>query len=219
MRNSLLLAVLAGLAIASPLAAAQQSSSLVLYADSPTEAIGAHPTTVSAVAIFTADYTAATAIHGIPVEYVVTAAPEWLSVTLSPASDVFPTPQAPSGGAAYSVARTFQVTMMTSHDLTERLSGVLEITAITGASPMGRSTEGRMTIPVVSAVETPCPEHVAADAAAPSETPFESASPEAGEVTVQQAGATPLPTPWLVVAAFGLVGAGVAIVLRQRTQR
>lgn len=222
MRTPLLLVALAGLALAAPLVSAQQSASLTIYAETPSEIISGTPTTVAGTAIFTADYTAILGVSGIPVAYSISAMPEWATVVISPSSDVFPMPSTPGFGLSYTAARQFQVTIMTSHDLPAWQTGLIEITATTEAATLGRSAVAKTTIPV-TAGPSHCPEApleaategAAPPLAAPEESPTAAPS-EGGEVTVQQAATSPVSTPWLVVAAFGLVGASVGIVLRQR---
>lgn len=223
----LLLVALAGLALGAPLAGAQQNASLTIHLQVPDEPVprGAALHTTGIVTL-TTDWTAfVSSPNGVPVTYSVTKAPAWASVVVSPATDVFPAPSHPPIGVAYSTQRQITITIAGAEQTTEPELGTIEIGATTSAGALGRSATalGSMIVKLAPVEEpTPCPEHEAlasqdAAATAPEPAIQASASPEeGGEVTVQQAGASPVSTPWLVVGAFGLVGAGVGIVVRQR---
>jgi hypothetical protein len=225
MKTPLLLIALAGLALATPLAAAQQSSSVTVQLVPPERPLSADkPSIATGTVFYVADLTAYASLSGIPVQYAVTRAPAWASVVVTPANDVFPVPSTPS--VTYVTARSITLTIAIAADAPAGAVDVIEITAMAGAAPLGRSAEGLGSFLVTTAAAprpTPCPD---APAAAP-ESATAPASPargaearvtpqEGGEVTVQQAAASPVSTPWLVVGAFGLVGAGVGIVIRRR---
>lgn len=213
MKNALLLAALAGLVLVAMPAEAQQTATLTLTMSPPERALTADEpqVTLQGVAVYTADATAYLALVGIPVSYHVTKAPAWASVTISPATDVFPVPSTPS--PTYSAARAFTVVVNADPNAVGEAIDQIEITATTAAAIAGKSTTGKNTVPIrlMMATEEPCDvEHPL-----PAETQPAAAEP-APEVQVQSSAATPVATRWIVVAGFGLVGAGIGLVLRRR---
>lgn len=229
-----LLPILAALALVAFLpapAAAQQSGALVLTTGTPDALRPDGFVTYTVQATLTVDYTAALALSGIPVTYVVENKPAWASVTLSPASDVFPPPPAgyvPSG-FAYQQVRILQVTIAAGPDApTVDVYEALELGAITSPGMFGQPIYGRGSTVVfydAPEEEPPCPEHAFTDAqiaqmtatAVDAYNEHEAKDSESSDdVSVQSTGASPVPVAGIAVAGFALVGAGVGLLLRRR---
>ena len=232
----LVVAALAVLTFLPTPAQAQQSSSIVLALNPPAEALTKDTMlTFSGTVVYTADYTAMLALSGIPVSYSVVNAPAWASVVVSPASDVFPMPSHPGMGASYSVARTITVTVTLAHAMAEDATGAIEIAATTRAAPLGHAATGVGAVPILyDAPEEDCHELSEAELLAmareaanayveQSGTDITTDAPttDAGsdELHVQTGGASTLPVPWIAVAGFALVGAGVGLILKKRLGR
>lgn len=218
-------------------AQAQQTGSLVLVLNAPERALhGDDFVTVTGIATLTVDYTAVLAVSGIPVTYTVTKAPAWATVIVTPGSDVFPGPYAPMPGLAYSVTRAFSMTISVADGPGQNVVDTIEITAVTEAAPLGRSFTGKASVPVsFYAEEEACEVHdgellaLAREAAneyaaakedsvdVTAEAPRKDASEP--ELHAQSGSATTLSIPWIAVAGFALVGAGVGLVLRRRLGR
>lgn len=231
MRTILLTALLLLSAAATiPAASAQQQGQLVISLQGPLEPLTEGAThVISGVAVLTVDITAYTAMSGIPVQYSVLF-PEWASAVVTPSSDVFQLPPVPPGMTSVTMMRPFQVMVTPVAALDEDKIDILSLHAVTSpSSPFGMSFSGRGDTQVAydapdkhdEECELLTAEEKAALLAAGAEAynayAEEQAADESGdEVTVQGAGATPLSTPWVVVAAFGLVGAGVGLALKRR---
>lgn len=225
---------LAALAIVASLpapAAAQQQGSLVLMLQLPEGLTPDATVSFLGTATLTVDYTAALAMTGIPVTYAVAEAPEWASVTIQPASDVFPPPSAAGPpGFAYTVTRTFQVVVSVADGPAEDAVAALLIDAWTTPSTVfGNSFYGSGATQVsFDAPDEPeeC-DHGLTDAqlaalkaeAVEAYNAMEAAQREdeaSGEVTTQSTGASPVTMSGLAVGGFALVGAGVGLLLRRR---
>lgn len=208
-----------------PHATAQQSSALVVSIAPPPDPVADRPVAAEGYAMLTADWTALTSLNGIPVTYSVSRAPEWATVLISPTNDVFPIPATPTPSASFTSVRSFQVTVILAHPVTETLTDLIEITATTQAGLLGRPTESKGAFTITAVGQHACPETTTpaegtGNAPAPTTLAEAHAQPDGNaDVTVQQAAAMPIPTPWIAVAAFGLVGAGVGVVLRDRMRR
>lgn len=212
-----------------PGAQAQQSAALVVALGVPEEALGEGAETITFVGrvTLTVDYTAILSPTGIPVTYTVTKQPEWASVIVSPSSDVFPAPTAPSGGMAYQAERAITITVTLAHEVTEDMRDEVEITASTTPAMLGKSATGKgSTLVAVVAPEEACPEHagltpaqmaLAADAVdAYNEYQAAKEDDASDEVTTQSAGASPVPLAGVALGGFALAGAIVGLVLRRR---
>lgn len=232
-----LLVALALLTIATILptpAAAQQQGSLVITIAAPEGPLRPGETlVVEGYATLTVDVTGMLSLTGIPVHYTAIA-PAWANAIVSPASDVFPTPPAPTAGLSYSVTRAFMVTIGAGEGPTHDVVEALQIQAQTAPSSFGQSFMGiGATALAWDAPDETCDElhgeellalaREAADeyaAAKEGQTDLATDAPRddaaSGELHVQTGGASPLALPWIAVAGFALVGAGVGLVLRRR---
>lgn len=218
-------------------AQAQQASQVTIVLNAPAEPLTAEGAlTFTGAVTYTADYTAMLALTGIPVQYTVSERPEWATVIVSPANDVFPAPAGAVNGPAYTVTRLITVTVTLAHALEEDASGAIVITATTSAAPLGQAATGQGAVPILyDAPEEECQQltdaqllemareaaneyaeksgNVDVPTAAPAtETPSD-------ELHVQSGGAAPLALPWVAVAGFAIVGAGVGLLLKKRLGR
>jgi len=217
-------------------AQAQQSAAITMALNPSDEPLRDDNVLVlTGVVTYTADWTGALTFTGTPVTYTITAAPEWASVVVSPASDMFPAPSSPQPGLAYTVSRQITITISLAEELARDATGVIELSAVTTAGIAGKSVSGKGAVPIrYDAPEKPCDEaHAqellalakrAADAYAAEQgagigASAPAASPRDDDVVVQSGSATPLPLPWGAVAAFGLAGAGVGLLMRRRLLR
>lgn len=220
-------------------AQAQQSAALTMTLAAPDAPLTAGALlSFHGVVTYTADYTAALSLSGTPVSYTVSAMPEWASVVVSPANDVFPGPNSPGFGLSYTATRMITITVTLARPLAEDASGAIEITAVSRPGMLGQSATGKASAPILyDAPDEPCDEAAhseellalareAADAYAKEQATQEDATtdvptgrPDAPteDLTVQNTGAQPLGAlPWIGLAGFALVGAGVGLVLRKR---
>lgn len=219
------LAVLLATLAALPHASAQQTGAVTVHLQAPTEAVREDGSiSFSGTVTFVSDYTAVTSLMGVPVQYMVTAAPEWASVVVSPASDVFPLPAA-GASPSYVATRTFTITVAAGQELPSDVTSLVQITATTTPGLLGKSFSGRgETLVHYDAPEhEDCPEgytteEVAAMAAeaADAYNAYQRDQSSSDDVTVQNAAASRLSVPWAAVAGFALVGAAVGLVLRRR---
>jgi len=229
------LLVLAALAALGPTASAQQSSYLALVIDAPLAPLteDARTVTLTGVATLTVDVTAYTSTSGIPVTYALQA-PPWMAALITPTTDSFPLPSTPPLGAAVTISRPFTITIVADaleSDATQKILAE----GWTTPSFLGTPAHGMgETIIVYDAPdpvdeEDECaltPEQKAALLAAGEDlrAQWEAEQEQAAgsgrdDVSVQNAGATLTPAPWVAVAAFGLVGAGVGLVLSRRSRK
>lgn len=212
-------------------AQAQQSGSVTVMLSAPTEALqqGSAPAVIPGVVTFTADITAALSPSGIPVTYTITKQPAWATVIVSPSTDMFPAPSAPTG-LSYAASRSILITVSVAHAPTADTTDVIELTATTGAAILGKSFVGIGAAPIAfDAPDEPCPEHAvtqeqlavwAAEATeAYNEYQASNADEPADELTVQNASASPISLPVMAIAGFALVGAGVGLLLKRRLHR
>lgn len=229
-----LLLVAASLAILAflPAGAHAQMSSAVVIRIEPAEGpiVDDSAIVLHAVVTYVADDLAALNVNGVPVEYTVTQAPAWATVTLTPPSDVFPPPAVAPAGASYVVTRTLTITVSATSDLDEDVTDFIEMSATTHPSaPLATSATGKGQVQVqyLGAEDEPCPEHagmtheemaaLAVDAAnAYNAEQREQQTGSSDDVAVQDASASRVPMPWIAVVGFALVGAGVGLVLRRK---
>jgi hypothetical protein len=229
-----LLALAAALAFAAFLPApaeAQSQSQLTIAMNAPAEVFNADTTVVSfsGITTYTGDPLQYTQLNGIPISYEVTKSPAWLSVTVSPASDVIPV-GTPSG-VTITAARVFVVTAILDPDFEGEDVDQIEVTVMQPASTLVSGASAKNAVPVVADVtaEEPCPEGAhadlltlageAADAYNAEQAQMrdeETTDGSSDEVSVQDTAVKPLSLPWLAVGGFALVGAGVGLVLRRR---
>lgn len=214
MKTALLLAALAGLVLVATPAEAQQSSSLIVMMNVPEQPLTAEQPriTFSGMIDYTADLTTYTSLSGIPVTYTVTKAPAWASVIISPATDIIPLPSTPS--FMFMASRPFTVIVDVGSNVTGELVDQIEVTATTTPGSFGKAATGKSAVPIRLDVAQDEPCDAAHPLAEPEAQP--AAAEPAPEVQVQSGSVTPLSTRWLVIAGFGLVGAGVGLVLRRR---
>lgn len=217
-------------------AAAQQSGNVTVTLNSPERALVAHDSvTTNGIVTLTVDYTAILGLTGIPVTYTITQAPAWATVVVSPSSDVFPAPMAPMPGLAYTVMRPITISISVADGPGADEIGVVELTAVTSAAPLGRSFAGKGVIPVsFDHVDEECHELNDAEilalareaaneyaanggVAAASDAPTTSASDP--ELHTQSTGASTLSLPWIAIVGFAIVGAGVGLLLKRRLGR
>lgn len=191
--------------------------------------------TFSGATMYTGDVGTYARMSGIPITYTVTKAPAWATVVVSPASDVIPAPAAPSG-LTYTAARSFQVTVVVDPMFVGQAIDQVEVTVTTGASTLGMPATSKTSVPVMADVgEEPCEvaDHQALfDAAVEAANAYNaeqadtfdetadvgSSRPSSAdpELITQDTGSKPVALPWIAVAGFALVGAGVGLVLRRR---
>lgn len=211
-------------------ASAQQQGAVTVQLNVPETPLADDLTriTFAGIVTFTTDVTASASTTGIPVSYTVTKQPEWASVIISPATDVFsfgmPT------GLSMTATKTVTIVVSLAKDPGEDLNGVIEITAETSPGPFGASFTGKGSTPIAydAPEEEPCAEgHLVTNAdweamaveAADAYNEYQASKAEedgGDEVSVQTGGASTLPMPWLIVGGFALIGAGVGLVLRRR---
>ena len=150
-----LLAVFVGSALLAlaPTAAAQQSASITVALNPPSESVKPlqSPITFSGTITFTADYTGVTGIIGIPVTYTVTKQPAWSTVLISPATDVFPVPSNAQPGAAYTQTKTITVTVTANDQAPAFQADQIEVTATTTNTAGGRPVSGKGNVPITAA--------------------------------------------------------------------
>ena len=215
--------VLAGLA---PTAQAQWTGpqyNIVLSITPPQDALTVDaPVAVVAGKIdFTGDPSTLLNTNGVPVEYTITKAPAWLAVVVSPSHDVIPLYMA--GGAIVTGSRTFTVSLHAANaTLDQSVLDVVEITATVYPSSPGTPPKSvAQGFPVqyyVPPHEDDCDEHATAAALLAQAREAEQASADEAqgeELVVQSGTVTPVGT-WYAVGGFGLVGAGVGLLLRRR---
>lgn len=241
MRTLVLLVASLALLTFVPTADAQTAGSLVITISAPDAPVRAGETvTLVGVATLTADYTAALGLAGIPVSYWVEQAPAWASVIISPSNDVFPPPAGPQqAGLTYTAVRTFTITVSAtaSEAPTEDVVEALTIAALTSPAALGQQLSGQGAAAIAfDATDEPCEHAVDAELLALArEAANESAASKqngvdmptsapptdapADDLEVQTGGVSPLSLPWLAVAGFALVGAGVGLVLKKRLGR
>ncbi len=200
MRAALLVALFA-LLLAAPAALAQKAGAIVIQLDPPRHALApGDQVDVVGTATFIADPTAYASLGGVPVTYIVSKAPAWATVTVSPETDFFPA-HAPTSAADFESARPIKVHVAIHSDLAPQgpLPGVVEITAITQTS-MG-SLSGRGSLPfMVTTGDAPCP---------PGTTPLRT----------QDASAVVTGGAWGAWAAGALAAAGLGFALALRAPR
>lgn len=211
-------------------AAAQQQGSITVQLEAPEAPLTGEveSLTFRGIVTLTTDATAYASLTGIPVQYTVTMQPEWATIIVSPASDVFSLP-APGIGAAITMSKAVTITVTLHHDPGEDVNDLVEISAVTSpGGPLGTSFAGKGTTPIAydAPDAEPCPEHAAlsnvdwasvAVEAADAYNEQQAAKQGSGdEVSVQTGGSSTLPMPWIVVGGFALIGAGVGLVLRRR---
>lgn len=220
-RTHLLLAALALGLVATPLAAAQQTSStLVMVLDSPGGPVEAEKALVfQGTATYVAEAAAQTSLTGIQVTYTVANAPEWASVTVSPQSDVFTFSQ-PALSPTVTATKAFTVTVIGTPDGVDGATGAIEIQGVTAGTLLVRAAWSNAAVPVLyEAGDEECAE--AGAEVAPLLPPQEGAADEAPQeddgLTVQSGGpAVPAALPIAGVAGFAALGAGVGLFLRKR---
>lgn len=220
--------VLAGAATLLPPAAAQQSGAVTIMLDPASHALGPDQTiTIAGTVTLTMDATVyASAPNGVPVTYTVLQAPAWASVMITPSSDVFPLPMVPYSGAAVTVSRPVTITVSVGDGPADSVAELVSMEALTTAGFLGQSFAGRGETAVSFIAPEPeedcdalTAEQRAAlvEQAAAAYADYEEAQSQgADEVTTQSTGATPIGGGWIAVAAFGLVGAGVGLLLKRR---
>lgn len=237
---ALVLASLALLSVLPAPAQAQLSASVVITLEAPTEALTADSTlTIPGTVAYTADFTAWAGVFEIPVTYYVEDAPAWATVIISPANDVFPAPGAPMAGFSYTVVRMISVTVTAGEAPPGDASDSISIMAIAHPHMGGQAASGVGAVPVrYDAADEPCHEltdeemlamareaaneYVAKNGGTGVGSEAPNAAPAQGgsdELHVQTRDASPLSLPWIAVAGFALVGAGVGLVLRRRLGR
>jgi len=197
-----------------PAAAAQQQGSLALAVQPHAELTADTPRTIiRGVAELVTDASSSAELTGIPITFKV-AAPDWLSVTVSPASAVFVNQPQPAVTSMRSV--TFQVDVRVVDVPSNDTFGLIAIHAITQpGSQGGQSFSAKVTSLVSFDAATPCTDdHLTPLAGSAGDG--DQAAPET-TLTPQSGGASTLPAlPMAGVAAFGLIGAGLGLVLRRR---
>lgn len=166
---------------------------------------------------YVGDPSSALNLNGVYVEYHITKAPAWLSVTVSPSTDVIHLAQ----GQQYVGASVFTVSMMASEGgAPGSAADVVEITAtVTPSMPFSysKSAAAQAMVQYYAGENEECDEgHTVALTPLSAEPEPAAARPEEEpELTVQSGGVAPMGT-WYAIAGFGLVGAGVGILLRRR---
>lgn len=233
MRTLLVGATLLTLLVLLPAPAqAQQTGSLVLHitpSDAPLREDGT--LVLSGFATLTVDTTAVLAFSGIPVMYTIETHPAWASAIVSPSTDVFPAPMAGAApGLSYTVTRSFTISVSAATLPMEDVTDILRMGAETTPHAMGRPVYGSgEALLTYDAPDEPCPEHAvtqeqlatwaaqAADAYNEQQASGTQQAPE--EVTVQDAGASPIPLPWAAVGGCAILGAGIGLAMRRRLAR
>lgn len=134
-----------------PTAAAQQSGSITVQLNAPSEVVKPlqAPIQFSGKVTFTADYGVAAGLIGVPVSYTVTKQPAWATVLVSPATDIFPAPTA-GANAAYTAERPITVTVTASDQAPAFQADTIEITATTTAPAPGKSFTGKSSVPLTA---------------------------------------------------------------------
>ena len=135
-----------------PTAAAQQSGSITVTLNAPTEPVKPlqAPLTFNGNVILTTDYSAATGVIGLAVQYTVTKQPAWANVLVSPSSDIFPINPPQPGQTQVTVTRQITVTVTATDQAPAFAADQIEISAVTAAPPGGRSLNGKGTAAVVA---------------------------------------------------------------------
>lgn len=227
MRTSLLLLAFAGLALAglAPTAQAQMPGpqyNIVLSLTPPGEPLqdDHHQLVMRGRVDFVGDPTMALNTEGVPIQYTITKAPAWLTVVVSPATDVIPL----AFGSPVTGSRTFTVTAQATGMLDASVVDIVEITVTASpTSPLSQPKSASQGVPVQFYVhhedEDDCDDHAAATATADAKPASEEATapqdPGHEPLTIQSGGVTPMGT-WYAVGGFVLVGAGVGLLLRRR---
>lgn len=174
---------------------------------------------------------------GVPIVYTVSKAPGWLSVVVTPTSDVIPTTGMPTS-VTVTATRTFHVTATLDPLFVGQAADQIEITVTQPPDAFFSAAEAKNAIPIVADVEeTPCEAHdeqllaLAGQAAEAYARERASGAVDAGDVgagrpggsepelITQDTSSRPLAPPWIVVAGFALVGAGIGLTLRRRLAR
>lgn len=150
----LLAALVAGTALLAlaPTAEAQNQGSVTVQLNAPSESVKPlqGPITFTGTVTLTGDGSAMTGVVGVPVQYTVTKQPAWANVLVSPASDVFPVPQPPTG-ANFQATKTITITVTASDQAPAFQADTIEITAqTTGASAGGSSFSGKGSTPITA---------------------------------------------------------------------
>jgi hypothetical protein len=234
MKRPLLLALLAGTALAVPLAQAQLNSAMTLALVPPNMPLYAGGRLVlEGTMTYTADNTALLNTNGIPLTYAVTNAPAWATVTVSPQTDVIPVYPG-LASPSFTVSRVFTIIVDGASHGADGEVAAIEITATANpTAPASKSATARATTPVRYELgpDEACEEHgiehvayayITPDAPAPAteaEAPDASDAPEDGTTTTVQSGSTtPIALPAAAVLGFGAVGAVVGLLLRRRAR-
>lgn len=211
--------VLAGLALvllAAPPAQAQWSASVALAISPPDDAIPRDESlSTQGTMTYTSDMSAVADTSGIEVRYVVSESPEWLSVVVSPASDVFV--MSPQPAVTYSYMRVFTVTFTADPNYAAEAIGAVKIQAVAISDvPGSRVAVGQATVPVrlLATEPGPCDDPATHAALAP-----EAAAQQPSPIKVQSAApptAAPVPVAAAAVGGFAVAGAGAGLLLRRR---
>lgn len=224
MRTSLLLLAFVGAALACLATPAQAQMAapynLVVSLAPPEDPLTAERTSLefAGKVTYVGDVTSALNLNGVAVQYKITQAPTWAAVTVSPGSDVIMLTQGQQyvGSASFTVSVFVDAGALSSSEV-----GVIEITATAMPSaPLSypKNAAGQAAVQFyVPPHGDDCEEHATAAAllATTDDAPAAAPQDEDDTLQVQTAGAAPTGT-WYAVAGFGLVGAGVGLLLRRR---
>lgn len=133
-----------------PTAQAQQSASIVVAMNAPSDPVKPlqGPLTFSGSVTFQGDTGGYTNVIGVPITYTVTKQPAWATVLVSPATDVIPVPTTP--GPTFSGSRPFTVIVTASENAPAFTADQVEITATTTPGAGGKAASGKNAVPIVA---------------------------------------------------------------------
>lgn len=213
--NRLLLFVgIVGLALTTPLAAAQSGSTAALVLSPPMEYL-THETaswTAGTITYSTSMASAALNTNGWTVVYTVAKQPEWAIVTISPSSDILHSFISPSPTMV--ISKTFNIGIEVDPNYFGEAIDQIEIiaTVIPSAAATQQIVSTKSSMSVHALTDEDHCENAATAAIAPA--PVKEEAPET--VTIQSASPATSPVPYVAIGGFAAVGAGIGLLLRRR---
>lgn len=214
MNRLLLFLGFVGLALATPLAAAQSGSTVSLTLSPVVEYLTheAASYTPGSITFSTSMVSAATNTNGWTVIYTVAKQPAWAIVTVSPSTDILHSFLSLSPTMV--VTKSFTIGIEVDPNYFGEAIDQVEIvaTVVPSAAVAGQIVSAKSSLSVHALTDDAhCEDAATATVAA---APADEEAPET--VTIQSAAPPTSPVPYVAIGGFAAVGAGVGLLLRRR---